>query len=126
MQLCQPTLPDFQVGQLMHLRSFTLFDAMSAIEVMDPKMDTGMAIGDSTPFDVKQPLDAKQTLWIMDRLLSCEVSQVLFYQCSLTDYARFIHRWDGCLDIRWLKRCILASIFITFTPLLPKKVGQML
>ena len=65
---------DFNVGQLIHLRSFTLFDAMSAIEVMDPKMDTGMAIGDSTPFDVKQPLEAKQIMWIMDRLLSCEVS----------------------------------------------------
>ncbi|KAJ8652271.1 hypothetical protein O0I10_012127 [Lichtheimia ornata] len=77
---------DFQVGQLMHLRSFTLFDAMSAIEVMDPKMDTGMAIGDSTPFDIKQPLDARQILWIMDRLLSCEMGWLSGHSLAQTVY----------------------------------------
>jgi hypothetical protein len=66
---------DLEVGQLVHLQSFTLFDAMSAIEIMDPKMDTGMILeGDKKkPFDPLKSLTAEQVLWIMDRLLSCEV-----------------------------------------------------
>ncbi|GAB5587773.1 N-alpha-acetyltransferase [Umbelopsis nana] len=65
---------DLEVGQLVHLQSFTLFDAMSAIEIMDPKMDTGMILeGDKKkPFDPLKSLSAEQVLWIMDRLLSCE------------------------------------------------------
>ncbi|KAF7723308.1 hypothetical protein EC973_002105 [Apophysomyces ossiformis] len=65
---------DFEVGQLVHLKSFSLMDAMSAIEIMDPKMDTGMVIEkDKKPFDVEKALEPTQLLWIMDRLLSCEV-----------------------------------------------------
>ena len=71
---------DFQVGQLVHLQSFTLFDAMSAIEIMDPKMDTGMLLEedeknhkDDTAFNVDRILKPRELLWIMDRLLSCEV-----------------------------------------------------
>lgn len=67
---------DFKHGQLLHLQSFTLYDAMSAIEIMDPKMDTGMVLENTStsPFDVQQRLTPQQLLWIMDRLLSCEVS----------------------------------------------------
>jgi hypothetical protein len=48
---------------------------MSAIEIMDPKMDTGMILeGDKTKlFDPLKPLSGEQVLWVMDRLLSCEV-----------------------------------------------------
>lgn len=31
------------VGELLHTRSFNLVDAMSAVEVMDAKMDAGMS-----------------------------------------------------------------------------------
>ena len=31
-----------QIGQLLHNDQFGLFEAMSAIEIMDPKMDSGM------------------------------------------------------------------------------------
>ena len=75
-------LLDFQVGQLIHLQSFTLFDAMSAIEIMDPKMDTGMLLEedeknhkDDTAFNVERILEPRELLWIMDRLLSCEVKE---------------------------------------------------
>ncbi|ORX64205.1 hypothetical protein BCR32DRAFT_287246, partial [Anaeromyces robustus] len=33
---------DFAVGQLLKKNSFTLYETMSAIEIMDPKMDSGM------------------------------------------------------------------------------------
>lgn len=68
-------MADFKVGQLVHLQSFTLFDAMSAIEIMDPRMDTGMAVGDNdvASFDVARRVTPRELVWIMDRLLSCEV-----------------------------------------------------
>lgn len=33
---------EMAIGQLVHDDSFSLFDAMSALELMDPKMDAGM------------------------------------------------------------------------------------
>lgn len=33
---------DLQLGELLHDELFGLFEAMSAIEMMDPKMDAGM------------------------------------------------------------------------------------
>lgn len=65
-----------EVGQLVHLHSFTLFDAMSAIEIMDPKMDTGMVTTDSYRrlLTIDDPLKPAQLLWVMDRLLNCEVA----------------------------------------------------
>lgn len=33
---------DLELGELLHDESFGLFEAMSAIEMMDPKMDAGM------------------------------------------------------------------------------------
>ncbi|ORY95835.1 Mak10 subunit, NatC N-terminal acetyltransferase-domain-containing protein [Syncephalastrum racemosum] len=79
---------DFQHGQLLHLQSFTLYDAMSAIEIMDPKMDTGMVLENtsSVPFDVQQRLTPEQLLWIMDRLLSCEMAWMSGHSLSQTIY----------------------------------------
>ncbi|CAO3658996.1 unnamed protein product [Umbelopsis vinacea] len=92
---------DLEVGQLVHLQSFTLFDAMSAIEIMDPKMDTGMILeGDKKkPFDPLKSLTAEQVLWVMDRLLSCEMawlsghslSQTIFTCMYLHDVFSLVH-----------------------------------
>ena len=35
-------IPQLQLGELLHDDMFGLFEAMSAIEMMDPKMDAGM------------------------------------------------------------------------------------
>ncbi|KAI9245695.1 Mak10 subunit, NatC N-terminal acetyltransferase-domain-containing protein [Phascolomyces articulosus] len=83
---------DFQVGQLIHLQSFTLFDAMSAIEIMDPKMDTGMLIEEddndkaAQSFNVSRTLEPRELLWIMDRLLSCEMAWVSGHSLAQTVY----------------------------------------
>ncbi|KAG0189080.1 hypothetical protein DFQ28_003928 [Apophysomyces sp. BC1034] len=78
---------DFEVGQLVHLRSFSLLDAMSAIEIMDPKMDTGMVVEtEKKLFDVEQHLQPAQLLWIMDRLLSCEMAWISGHSLSQTVY----------------------------------------
>ena len=79
--------PDFDVGQLVHLQSFTLFDAMSAIEIMDPRMDTGMLVEDvQKEFDITKKLSAKQTLGIMDGLVSREMAWISGHSLSQTVY----------------------------------------
>lgn len=35
-------LPELELGELLHDEMFGLLEAMSAIEMMDPKMDAGM------------------------------------------------------------------------------------
>lgn len=79
---------DFDVGQLVHLQSFTLFDAMSAIEIMDPRMDTGMLIEETTTnkFDIHKRLSADQTLGIMDRLVTREMAWISGHSLSQTVY----------------------------------------
>ncbi|CAO3680378.1 unnamed protein product [Umbelopsis ramanniana] len=77
---------ELEVGQLVHLQSFTLFDAMSAIEIMDPKMDTGMILeGDKKlPFNPLKSLSGEQVLWVIDRLLSCEMAWLSGHSLSQT------------------------------------------
>jgi hypothetical protein len=38
----QGAVTDLDMGELLHDNLFGLFEAMSAIEMMDPKMDAGM------------------------------------------------------------------------------------
>ncbi|KAG2176189.1 hypothetical protein INT43_005423, partial [Umbelopsis isabellina] len=85
---------DLEVGKLIHLQSFTLFDAMSAIEIMDPKMDTGMILeGDNKPpFNALKALSGEQVLWIMDHLLSCEMAWLSGHSLSQTVFTcMYIH-----------------------------------
>ncbi|CAG8529627.1 24206_t:CDS:10 [Dentiscutata erythropus] len=68
---------EFEIGQLVHLESFGLYDAMSSIEIMDPKMDSGMILDsdlNKKPFEIKAQLKPEQVLWIMDRLFICEMT----------------------------------------------------
>lgn len=39
---------DLKLGELVHHEIFGLFEAMSAIEMMDPKMDAGMCCNKNT------------------------------------------------------------------------------
>lgn len=47
------SIKELSLGELMHNNLFGLFEAMSAIEMMDPKMDAGMCCNKDTP----QPLN---------------------------------------------------------------------
>ncbi|OZJ06345.1 hypothetical protein BZG36_00713 [Bifiguratus adelaidae] len=88
-QLLMDATSDFASGQLLHLDSFTLFDAMSALEMMDPKMDTGMVLDsdkNKVPYNVHQPLDASQVLYIMDELFCCESTWLTGQSLSQTIY----------------------------------------
>ncbi|KAI8334017.1 Mak10 subunit, NatC N-terminal acetyltransferase-domain-containing protein [Chlamydoabsidia padenii] len=81
---------EMEEGELVHLQSFTLFDAMSAIEIMDPRMDTGMVMEDNeskgTDYDINQMLSPSQVLWMMDRLLACEMAWLSGHSLAQTVY----------------------------------------
>lgn len=72
---------ELNVGELIHGENFNLFEAMSALEIMDPKMDSGMrtygynsveeAI-ESGAAPIK--LHLLQTIDVMDHLLACEAT----------------------------------------------------
>ncbi|XP_031261358.1 N-alpha-acetyltransferase 35, NatC auxiliary subunit isoform X2 [Pistacia vera] len=73
-------------GELIHGDNFNLFAAMSALEIMDPKMDSGMvskyysldeAIENGAapvPISLNKTIDVQCTIDIMDHLLACEAT----------------------------------------------------
>ncbi|KAF8758728.1 Mak10 subunit, NatC N(alpha)-terminal acetyltransferase [Rhizoctonia solani] len=59
--------------------NFSLFDAMSAIEIMDPRMDSALVPPGVDPPEVpftdpNAPLLAEEVCWILDRTMAAEVS----------------------------------------------------
>ncbi|CAN0918596.1 N-alpha-acetyltransferase 35, NatC auxiliary subunit [Linum grandiflorum] len=84
--LLQAACTDLQDGELIHGNNFNLFAAMSALEIMDPKMDSGMickyysvdeAIEDGVapiPISFDRATDVQCTIDVMDHLLACEAT----------------------------------------------------
>ncbi|KAJ7084851.1 Mak10 subunit, NatC N-terminal acetyltransferase-domain-containing protein [Mycena belliarum] len=62
-------------GGLMLREGFTLQDAMSAFEIGEPRLDSGMvgAEGERPPFDPWTPLLPQEICWIIDRCFSYEI-----------------------------------------------------
>jgi hypothetical protein len=64
------------IGQVIRAPDFSFLDALGALEIMDPKTDSGM-IGDnaaeSSLADVQSVLP-EEVIWIMDQLLAREIS----------------------------------------------------
>ncbi|WOL00497.1 N-alpha-acetyltransferase 35, NatC auxiliary subunit [Canna indica] len=78
---------DLQDGELIHGENFSLFAAMSALEIMDPKMDSGMensgyrsieeAIENNVapvPLSLDPTVDVQRTIDVIDHLISCEAT----------------------------------------------------
>ncbi|XP_065090507.1 N-alpha-acetyltransferase 35, NatC auxiliary subunit isoform X2 [Ochlerotatus camptorhynchus] len=76
---------ELKLGELIHDNMFGLFDAMSAIEMMDPKMDAGMCCNkEATPLNFQTAveegkmklanLESRELIGIIDATYSCMVS----------------------------------------------------
>jgi hypothetical protein len=72
---------ELDVGELIHGEHFNLFEAMSALEIMDPKMDAGMATtkyktADEAIESGAAPinLSVHELVDVMDHLLACEAT----------------------------------------------------
>ncbi|XP_018826790.1 N-alpha-acetyltransferase 35, NatC auxiliary subunit isoform X1 [Juglans regia] len=84
--LLESACKDLRDGDLIHGDNFNLFAAMSALEIMDPKMDSGIvckyysvdeAIENGAapvPISFDKTVDVQRTIDIMDHLLACEAT----------------------------------------------------
>ncbi|KAF2280481.1 amino-acid N-acetyltransferas-like protein subunit Mak10 [Westerdykella ornata] len=76
-----------KVGQLVKDEHFTLFESVSALEIMDPKMDSGFLQPGETledEYDTLAPLLPEEVLGIMDQLLCYEMAWHTGYTLSQT------------------------------------------
>ncbi|KAF2640615.1 amino-acid N-acetyltransferas-like protein subunit Mak10 [Massarina eburnea CBS 473.64] len=75
------------VGQLVKDEYFTLFESIGAIEIMDPKMDSGFLQNNETleeTYDPLTPLLPAELIGIMDQLLCYEMAWHTGYPLSQT------------------------------------------
>ncbi|KAF2318102.1 hypothetical protein GH714_041448 [Hevea brasiliensis] len=84
--LLEAACRELRDGELVHGENFNLFAAMSALEIMDPKMDSGIisrycsvdeAIEDGAapiPISFDKTVDVQCIIDIMDYLLACEAT----------------------------------------------------
>jgi hypothetical protein len=75
----EDTASGMLVGQMIHGDDFSLREAMSALELMDPKMDAGCTKEKSITLpeafeSVPSQLTDAQTISVMDELVACEAS----------------------------------------------------
>ncbi|KAG0237703.1 hypothetical protein BGW42_000109 [Actinomortierella wolfii] len=92
--LLEEATKDMHVGQMVHIEPFSLYDAMCAIVIMDPKMDTGMILDDAAkpaPFDINAVPAPAEVIWIVDNILigmttwlsGHALAQTLFTSCHV-------------------------------------------
>ncbi|KAK5172750.1 N-alpha-acetyltransferase, non-catalitic subunit [Saxophila tyrrhenica] len=86
-------------GQLVKDEWFTLFESVGALEIMDPKMDSGYVPPDDTfeaDFDPVRPLDLPEVLWVIDQIHSLEILWHAGYPLSQTVFTSL--HMDRILD----------------------------
>ncbi|KAK4187605.1 putative mak10 subunit [Podospora australis] len=74
-------------GELVKDGYFTLFEAVGALEIMDPKMDSGCLAPEESldeDYNVARPLLPVEVMGIIDQLLSLEMAWYLGYPLSQT------------------------------------------
>ncbi|KAH6900172.1 Mak10 subunit, NatC N-terminal acetyltransferase-domain-containing protein [Thelonectria olida] len=74
-------------GELVKDGFFTLFESVAALEIMDPKMDSGCVQSEEDleeSYDVSRPLTPEEVIGIIDQLLCHEMAWHLGYPLSQT------------------------------------------
>jgi len=117
--LLSSAVAEMAVGEMVTTVNFSLYDAMSSIELMDPHMDAGMAPEKPllTPEQLPESLTGAQLLAIIDRITAtevawydgCPLAQTLFTCLFLHDQCSHIkdevlHAFATCV----LKSCDIA------------------
>ena len=102
---------ELELGEILHDESFGLFDAMSAIEMMDPKMDAGMLCnrGNNKPYTFEEAakagvikldgLTASEIIGIIDSTYSCIVSWLEGHNLAQTVFTNlYLHEPEQIVD----------------------------
>ncbi|XP_066582916.1 N-alpha-acetyltransferase 35, NatC auxiliary subunit [Prorops nasuta] len=104
-------IKDLELGELLHDELFGLFEAMSAIEMMDPKMDAGMLCnrGNAKPCTFTQAVEsgaiklenltASEIIGIIDSTYSCLVSWLEGHSLAQTVFTNlYLHQPAKIVD----------------------------
>ncbi|GAB1517095.1 hypothetical protein RhiTH_000138 [Rhizoctonia solani] len=97
-ELLDSATQELELGQVLFMPNFSLFDAMSAIEIMDPRMDSALVPPGVDPPEVpftdpNAPLLAEEVCWILDRTMAAEMGWHSGYALSQTLYTSlYIHQ----------------------------------
>ncbi|XP_071449323.1 N-alpha-acetyltransferase 35, NatC auxiliary subunit [Hetaerina americana] len=120
-------IKDLELGELLHDEMFGLFEAMSAIEMMDPKMDAGMLCnrGNKKALSFDQAvqagtlklddLTAPEQIGIIDSTLACVVSWLEGHSLAQTVFTNlYLHKPYQIEDkpIKAFSICILKIVEI--------------
>ncbi|CAN7948671.1 unnamed protein product [Ixodes pacificus] len=121
----QEATRELQLGELLHDEMFTLFEAMSAIEMMDPKMDAGMMcnFGNKKVMNFDQALAAgilktadlstSEHIGIMDSTLACLVTWLEGHSLAQTVFTNLYLHKPHMIDDKVMKAfsiCILKMV----------------
>ncbi len=83
---------ELEVGEMIHLESFSLFASMSAIELMDPKMDIGCGkFRDVSSITIPHVLTEQQIIAVMDELMACEMTWLNTHTLPQTVFSCLYH-----------------------------------
>ncbi|KAH9483568.1 N-alpha-acetyltransferase 35, NatC auxiliary subunit [Psilocybe cubensis] len=66
---------ELEPDNLLFMENFTLQDAMSALEIGEPRLDSGLVVQEQLrpPFDPLKPLLPEEVCWILDKALAFEL-----------------------------------------------------
>ncbi|KAI0713691.1 Mak10 subunit, NatC N-terminal acetyltransferase-domain-containing protein [Earliella scabrosa] len=77
---------DMEPEEVILMDGFTLMDAMSAFEIGEPRLDSGMVLEEQRrpPFDPLTPLLPEEVCWLLDRSFACEVTLQMEWHAGKT------------------------------------------
>ncbi|XP_074657806.1 N-alpha-acetyltransferase 35, NatC auxiliary subunit-like [Tubulanus polymorphus] len=113
---------DLELGELLHDANFGLFEAMSAIEMMDPKMDAGMLCNQTKRKvrSLEQAIDDKtiavdnltpeQLIGIMDATLCCLVTWLEGHSLAQTVFTNLYLHNPSLIEDRSLKAFSVCAL----------------
>jgi hypothetical protein len=79
---------EMHVGEMVHLPDFSLYAAMSAIELMEPKMDVGCGpVRNVSDVQLPASLSDADVVRIMDELLACQATWMEAHTLAQTVFA---------------------------------------
>ncbi|KAJ1966296.1 N-alpha-acetyltransferase, non-catalitic subunit [Dispira parvispora] len=110
--ILQDATSELGVGELIMATNFDLFDCMSALEIMDPKMDSGLKAGEevlASDYRCDVPLSAAQTLWVIDQLLVHEMTWHSGQSILQTLFTCVYHRYSTQFNRETLLELITES-----------------
>ncbi|KAI0282481.1 Mak10 subunit, NatC N-terminal acetyltransferase-domain-containing protein [Russula aff. rugulosa BPL654] len=88
---------DMDQGDIILTEDFTLYDAMSALEIGNPRMDSGLILDEEArkpQFNPLTPLLPEEVCYILDRVIACEMEWHAGYTLPQTIYS--------CLYVHYL------------------------